>query len=58
MGRERDREMADLRDKSEELSSRIETLEKERNLFINNVSLKFYWFMFFFIANAIRRHNS
>lgn len=38
IGRERDRELSDQRDKNEELSSRIENLEKERNLLVNNVS--------------------
>ncbi|KAI1731189.1 hypothetical protein Ddc_03922 [Ditylenchus destructor] len=36
LGRERDRELADQRDKVEELSSRVESLEKEKALFISN----------------------
>uniref|UniRef100_A0A915CVB1 Nucleoprotein TPR n=1 Tax=Ditylenchus dipsaci TaxID=166011 RepID=A0A915CVB1_9BILA len=36
LGRERDRELADQTAKAEELSSRLETMEKERGLFVNN----------------------
>lgn len=39
LGRERDRELSDQRDKNEELSTRIENLEKERNLLVVNVRL-------------------
>lgn len=49
MGRERDRELADQRDKTEELSSRVESLEKEKALYVNNVVptlLPFYWHKF------------
>ncbi|KAK0422627.1 hypothetical protein QR680_007683 [Steinernema hermaphroditum] len=38
LNRERDRELADGRDKNEELAHRIEALEKEKNLSLNNIA--------------------
>lgn len=58
--RERDRELADQRDKNEDLSAKYENAEKERTMLLTNVS--FYWFFIYencgFLAKSIRRYNS
>lgn len=38
-GRERDRELADQQDKNEEISAKVEAVERERTLLIQNVNL-------------------
>ena len=40
--RDRDRELADQRDKNEELSARFENVEKERTLLITHVRVLIY----------------
>jgi predicted nuclease with TOPRIM domain len=41
MGRERDRELADQRDKVEELTGKLGIFERERNAWTNTVSIQY-----------------
>lgn len=41
LNRDRDRELADQRDKAEQMGSRVDSLEKERTLLVNNVIFHF-----------------
>lgn len=58
LNRERDRELADQRDKYEQMGSRVDSLEKERTMLINNVRLliaikfKLYWLEFLKYKNV------
>ncbi|TKR95336.1 hypothetical protein L596_009520 [Steinernema carpocapsae] len=58
LNRDRDRELVDERNRSEELATRVEALEKEKNLALNNVALLILTqFQKYFLGSPARRHH-